>query len=118
MFPKFKTKYFLSLIFISCVLFLLFLSSLSSCIASEVDAEDSGGLKIVATLFPQYDFARQIAGDKANITLLLPPGTESHGFDPKPGDMHEIYKADLFIYTGAVMEPWAGIIIKGIKNPN
>jgi len=50
----------------------------------------------VTTLFPQYDFARQIAGDKAEITLLLPPGAESHSFEPTPADIINISNADLF----------------------
>ncbi|MDL2220480.1 zinc ABC transporter substrate-binding protein [Eubacteriales bacterium OttesenSCG-928-N14] len=71
------------------------------------------GLKIVTTLFPQYDFARQLTDDTAQITLLLPPGTESHSFEPKPMDISNIYEADLFIYTGEYMEPWAAKIIAG-----
>lgn len=46
---------------------------------------DTDQLQIVTTLFPQYDFARQIAGDKAEVTLLLPPGMESHSYEPTPG---------------------------------
>lgn len=64
-------------------------------------------LNVVATLFPQYDFARQIAGDKASVRLLLPPGAESHSFEPTPADMRAIANADVFIYTGPHMEPWA-----------
>lgn len=71
----------------------------------------SGGEKpriaIVATLFPQYDFARQIAGDNADVKLLLPPGAESHSFEPTPADMQSIAGADIFVYTGEYMEPWA-----------
>jgi len=63
-------------------------------------------IKVVTTLFPQYDFARQIAGDKAEIVLLLPPGAESHSFEPTPSDIISINKADVFIYTGKYMEPW------------
>ncbi len=72
-------------------------------------ASDSAGdrMTIVATLFPQYDFARQIGGDWADVRLLLPPGTESHSFEPTPGDIRLINDADLFLYTGADMEPWA-----------
>lgn len=69
-------------------------------------------IKIVTTLFPQYDFARQIAGDKAEVTLLLPPGAESHSFEPTPSDIITINKADIFIYTGKYMEPWAEKIIQ------
>lgn len=63
-------------------------------------------IKIAATLFPQYDFARQIAGEYADVTLLLPPGMESHSYDLRPADMIEIRESDMFIYTGKYMETW------------
>ena len=44
-------------------------------------------LRIVTTIFPQYDFAREIAGGKADITMLLKPGMESHSYDPSPRDI-------------------------------
>ncbi len=67
----------------------------------------SGKLQIVASLFPQYDFAREICGDKADITLLLPAGSDSHSYEPTPADIIRISEADLFLYTGSNMEPWA-----------
>ncbi|WP_313343957.1 metal ABC transporter substrate-binding protein [Sedimentibacter sp.] len=80
---------------------------------NEIDNEK---IKIVTTLFPQYDFARQVAGDKADIALLLPPGAESHSYEPTPGDIITINKADMFIYTGKYMEPWADKIIQSIES--
>jgi len=115
-FKKFSVIFILAIFSVLSVLF-IFSVLLTSCV--KMDAPRSGGrLKIVATLLPQYDFARQIAGDKADVVLLLPPGTESHSFDPKPSDMLEINNADLFIYTGKDMEPWAESLIKGITNKN
>lgn len=73
-------------------------------------AATSDKIQIVATLFPQYDFAREIAGDKADIMLLLPPGMESHSFEPTPGDIITIQEADIFLYTGDEMEPWVASI--------
>jgi len=105
-----KNIIFAIFIILTCLFILI------SCAAP--DSDNGGKIKIIATLFPQYDFARQIAGDKADVKLLLPPGVESHSFDPKPADMLEIYNADLFIYTGANMESWAETIIKGAKNDN
>ncbi len=75
---------------------------------------DSEKITIIATLFPQYDFAREIAKDYANVILLLPPGMESHSFDPSPADIIAIGNADVFLYTGAYMEAWAEDIISGI----
>lgn len=74
------------------------------------------GLQVVTTLFPLYDFARSIAGDKAQVTMLLPPGVEPHTFDPKPEDMIRISRAGLFVYTSKYMEPWAEKIISGIDS--
>lgn len=76
----------------------------------------TGKIKIVTTLFPQYDFARQIAGDQADIALLLPPGVESHSYEPTPSDMIKIKDADLFLYTGENMEIWSQSIIDGLED--
>ncbi len=65
---------------------------------------------IIATLFPQYDFARYIAGEEYNVEMLLPPGTESHTYDPSGKDMRKIYSCDLLLYTGSIMEPWVNAL--------
>lgn len=72
-------------------------------------------LEAIATLFPTYDFAKQIGQDKVNVTLLLPPGIEPHTFEPKPSDAARISKADVFIYTGEFMEPWAKDLLAGMN---
>ena len=77
---------------------------------------DSSKPLIVTTLFPQYDFARQLVKDKAEVVLLLSPGVESHDFEPTPSDIILINKADLFIYTGDEMEPWVAKILDSIDN--
>lgn len=82
------------------------------------DKVQDSKVQIVATLFPQYDFARYIAGDKAEVTLLLPPGMESHSYEPTPSDIIKINESDLFIYTGKNMEIWSQKIIDGMKSYN
>lgn len=84
---------------------------LAGCASNE---QISDKIIITATLFPQYDFARAIGGDKVDVTLLLSPGQESHLYDPSPSDMAKISKSDLFIYTGDIMEGWAGDIADSI----
>lgn len=96
---------------------LLFLTGCSS--EKDVTAAKetkSDKIQIVATLFPQYDFARQIAGDKAEVTLLLPPGVESHSYEPTPSDIIKINDSDLFLYTGENMEAWAQKIIDSMPD--
>jgi len=68
--------------------------------------QKSGKLSIVTTIFPPYDFARQVAGDKAELTMLLKPGTESHNYDPTPQDIIKIQNADVFIYVGGESDKW------------
>ena len=93
------------LAFLACI-FLL-----SGCSAS-LQGEEK--LQITASLFPQYDFARVICGDKADVSLLLPPGMDSHYYEPTPSDMIRISRSDLFLYTGNQMEPWAGRIAENV----
>ncbi len=73
-------------------------------------------LKVVTTLFPTYDFVRQIGGDLLEVTLLLPPGVESHSFAPTPWDMVTINRAAVFVFTGEDMEPWVGDLLDGVDN--
>lgn len=96
------------------VMSLLFI--LVGCESDSSAGSDSEKLQIITTLFPQYDFARVIAGDKADATLLLPPGMEAHSYEPTPADMIKINKADLFIYTGESMEQWAHTMIESIDS--
>lgn len=89
--------------------------SLSGCsVPDPAHAAHEDKIRIVATLFPQYDFARAIAGDNAVVTLLLPPGMESHAYEPTPQDILSIHQADVFLYTGPEMEPWAQSIVESL----
>jgi zinc transport system substrate-binding protein len=73
--------------------------------------------RVVVTLFPLYDFARNIGQERIELSLLLPPGVEPHAFEPKPGDIARVAQAEVFIYTGKAMEPWAEKIVKGAGRP-
>lgn len=84
--------------------------------AAPVHADGPGKVKVVATLFPQFDFARQVGRDKAEVSLLLPPGVESHTYEPKPRDAVRINNAGLFLYTGKYMEPWVDGMLKGVAD--
>lgn len=66
---------------------------------------------IVTTLFPFYDITKQLVAENAEVSLLLPPGVEPHSFEPTPQDIIKIQEADVFIYTGDVMEPWVNDIV-------
>ena len=88
--------------------------ALAGCTPKEPAQRPARKLQVVATLFPLYDMARTIGGESAEVSLLLPPGAEAHSFEPRPGDILRLNSADIFIYTGPFMEPWAESLIKGL----
>ena len=63
-------------------------------------------LLVVTTIFPYYDFVRQIAGDKVKLKLVVPAGMDSHSFEPTPADMIAMQEADVLICNGGEMEQW------------
>jgi zinc transport system substrate-binding protein len=75
---------------------------------------DKGAVNVVATIFPPYDFVREIGGGKVNLTMLLPPGTESHSFEPSPRDIISIQNSDVFIYNGGESDAWVDRILSSI----
>lgn len=92
---------------------------LPACSAGSAGREvfpENGKLNIVTTLFPYYDFVRSIAGDRVNLTLLIPAGMESHSFEPAPSDMITIEKADLVIYNGGAMEVWMDEVLSAVDH--
>jgi zinc transport system substrate-binding protein len=106
-----KTGY--ALAFMAVLILILFLGTVS-CSKKEEKQNQDRKLQVVTTLFPLYDFAKNIGSDKAEISLLLPPGMEAHSFEPTPGDVVRINSADIFIFTGNAMEPWVANILKGM----
>lgn len=84
---------------------------LCGCTAEPEKPHDETKLQIVCTSFPAYDFAREIAGDRAELTLLIKPGSEVHSYEPTPKDMIRIQESDLFICNGGESEQWAETLI-------
>lgn len=102
-------KKFFALILI-CTLCL----ALCACGQQALAPETDGGVNIVATVFPAYDFARQIAGDDGNVTLLIPPGSEAHSYEPTPQDIIRIQNCDLLVCNGGESEAWLDEILGGM----
>ena len=89
---------------------------LAGCAApAEEPEEDDGRLRVVATVFPAYDFARQAAGDLAEVTLLLPPGMESHSYEPTPADILAVQECDLFLCLGGESDAWVDTILSAVE---
>lgn len=80
--------------------------------------QENGKLDVVVTCFSSYDFVRQIAGDNVNLTFLLGPGVEAHGYEPTSADLIKIQEADCFIYIGGEMEKWTDKVIPTLNTEN
>lgn len=81
------------------------------------NAEDKK-FSIVTTNFPAYDFARAVAGDQAQIKMLLKPGVDMHSYEPSPEDIIDIENCSLFIYTGGESDEWVEGILENTRNIN
>ena len=92
-------------------IFLCLCLILCGCTAEPEQTHDKSKLQIVCTSFPAYDFAREIAADRAELTLLIKPGSEVHSYEPTPKDMIRIQESDLFICNGGESEQWAKTLI-------
>lgn len=90
-------------------------ASFSSCVK---ETGDSGIIKVVGTVFPQYDFARAVGGNRVECEMLMSPGTDSHSYTgDNPSDILKIQKSDLFIYVGGETdESWVEKVLDTIEN--
>ena len=96
------------------VALMLAVGLLVGCAKTENTAQKEDKLSVIATVFPAYDFAREIAGDKAAVSQLLPAGAESHTFEPAPRDIIAIQNCDLFICTGGEGDVWIDDILESM----
>ena len=92
-------------------------ATLSACSGKTLSDKNkpNGKINVVCTIYPQYDWVKQIAGDAAdnmNITLLLDNGTDLHRYQPSADDIVTISQSDLFIYTGGTSDTWVKDVVK------
>ena len=111
-------KKFITLLLIA----VLSVCALSGCGNSKSSESTNGKkLKVVTTIFPEYDWVMQILGDKADkadVTMLLDKGVDLHSYQPSTADISKISEADVFIYVGGESDEWVKDVLKQAKNKN
>ena len=88
---------------------------------NEPAASDETRLRVVTTIFPEYDWVREILGDKADnaeVTMLLDNGADLHSYQPTADDIVKISECDLFIYVGGESDDWVDDALKNAANKN
>lgn len=94
---------------------------LAGCGASEKPTAQGDKLKIVTTIFPEYDWTREILGDqseRAEVTMLLDNGVDLHSYQPTADDLIKIAECDLFIYVGGESDGWVESALASTSNPD
>ena len=105
-------------IVISIILLFIIMSILVSIFGKDEKNIEEKPL-IVTTLFPEYDFAKHIVGDKMNVKLLMKSGVETHNYEPTAKDMLLITEnSEMFIYMGTELEPWTEKITDTLEEGN
>ena len=87
--------------------------------AAETGESDSNKLSVVTTIFPEYDWVKEILGDKADnaeVTMLLSNGVDLHSYQPTADDIVKISDCDLFIYVGGESDGWVESVLKNAAN--
>jgi zinc transport system substrate-binding protein len=100
------------------IIFLLVVSGCSNAVQtkSERVSEGTKKLQIVTTFYPMYYFTQKVAGNSANVELLIPNGAEPHDWEPAAKDMAKIQDADIFIYNSRYFESWTEKVLKSIND--
>jgi len=101
-------------IFAAIVALCLLLAFVGCDFSPSGQSTDSDKISIITSSFPPYDFAKQIVGDLAEVTMLLPPGGDSHSYEPSLKDMAKISNADIFIYVGGESDVWVDRILSTV----
>ena len=76
------------------------------------------GITILASFYPLYDFAKNVAEDRANVSILVPETLDVHEFDPTPSDVQRVATADVLIINGAGLEPWEPRLVSAVNKAN
>ncbi|NLA43392.1 zinc ABC transporter substrate-binding protein, partial [Candidatus Saccharibacteria bacterium] len=77
-------------------------------------SESDDKTKVIASIFAPYDLARQVGGDYAEVSMLVPPGSETHSFEPTPRDIVDLQECDVFIYVGGESDAWLDDLLSSI----
>ena len=99
---------------------LMLVGALAGC-GKQNDTNKTDKLSIVTTIFPEYDWVREILGDKADnaeVTMLLDNGVDLHSYQPTADDIVKISDCDLFIYVGGESDGWVDDALKNATNKN
>jgi zinc transport system substrate-binding protein len=106
-------------IFIGAILVLaIILAGCTVKVNDTTEPNDSSEIKVITTNFPAYDFVRYVGGERVEVDMLVPPGAETHSFEPTAQDIINIQNSDVFVYIGGESEEWVESILETAVEAN
>lgn len=87
-------------------------------LAASIPNATSHKIKVIASFFPMYEFARNVAGDRADVSIFIPIGEEPHGWEPPTRQIQDVQDSQLFIYNGAGIEAFIPTFLSAGNFPN
>ena len=103
-------KWFVVTVMLSIILLL------SGCM--NTPQKNSDKLKVIASFYPMYDFARNVGGDRTDVRALIPAGVEPHDYEPTPSDIIALDEAQVFILNGVIEDSWVPRLIASLDSKN
>jgi zinc transport system substrate-binding protein len=94
---------------ISLLVLILLVLLLSGCVSEN---ESAGKVRVATTIIPLGEFVQAVGGDRVAVTVLVPPGSDPHTFEPSPSQIRDVANADVYVENGAGLESWMSNILK------
>ena len=114
----FLRRLFMKKVYVFMLVTAMLMFSFVGCEQVKDGDKSADKLSVVSTVFASYDFTKEIAGNKAEVTMLIPPGSESHSYEPSPKDIIKIQDSDIFIYIGGESDSWVNEILESMDTDN
>lgn len=95
---------------------LLTAAVLSACSQTDEGNSPNKDISIVTSFYPMYEFTKQVAGNRADVSIMVSAGQDAHHYEPSAKDVASVSKADVFVYSSEEMEHWAGSLLDTIEN--
>ncbi len=103
---------------VALLLMLCLLAGLMTGCGAGSDASKTKKINVVTTIFPMYDWLREIGGDQIELTLLLDNGVDLHSYQPNAQDLVKVSACDLFVYVGGESDKWVDDALASVQNPD
>ncbi|MEK3980504.1 zinc ABC transporter substrate-binding protein [Psychrobacillus sp. FSL K6-2836] len=95
---------------------LISVAVLAGCSQADGESDSTEQLSVVTSFYPMYEFTKHVAGDRADVSLMVSSGQDAHHYEPSAQDVAKVNKADVFVYSSEEMEHWVSSLLNTVEN--